>query len=303
MSPDSLAITRLLAAYGALAFVVLLIILGLVFTYSQKYKAKPGDDPTFREAQDEGGVEAKFAAIVTLLVIGLGLWGLSVTWKIDDVPADPQPDLVIVGHQWWWEIQYPKDQGVVTANVAHIPVGKRLLVELRSADVVHDWWVAGLGRKMDAVPGRTNYFYMQADQADTHEGACNEFCGAQHAWMRIRVQAQTPADFEAWIQQQAAPAAAPTSEAARRGAEHFQRASCATCHQIRGTAADVSIGPDLTHLASRPTLLSGKMPYSKENLRAWINDPQREKPGAHMPRFIFTSQEVDELTEYLDGLK
>ena len=45
------------------------------------------------------------------------------------------------------------------------------------------------------------------------------------------------------------------------------------------------------------------MPYSKENLRAWINDPQREKPGAHMPRFIFTSQEVDELTEYLDGLK
>ncbi len=289
--------------YGALAFLVLCIILGLVVSFSRTYAARPGDDPTFREAQDEGGVEAKLAILVTLLVIGLGLWGLKVTWEIDKLPSgELKPDLVIVGHQWWWEIQYPGTP-VVTANVAHIPAGKRLLVELRSADVVHDWWVAGLGRKMDAVPGRANYFHMQADEPSTHEGACNEFCGVQHAWMRIRVVAQTPEDYAAWIAQQSTDAASPTSQTASKGAELFQSASCAACHQIRGTAANVSIGPDLTHLASRPTILSGKMPYSKENLRAWLKDPQQEKPGAHMPRFIFSEDELDQLTEYLDGLK
>lgn len=304
MSADGRAIAWLLINYGILAFLVLAIIVGLVFFYCRRYAAKAGDDTGFREAQDEGGVETKFAIIVTLLVIGLGAYGLSVTWKIDSLPAEGQrqPDLRIVGHQWWWEIQYPGTE-VVTANVAHIPTGKRLLVQLESADVVHDWWVAGLGRKMDAIPGRTNYFWMEAEEADTHEGACNEFCGLQHAWMRIRVVAQTPEDFQKWLDSQAQPALTPTTEAAVRGGELFQEMSCATCHAIRGTAADVSIGPDLTHLASRPTMLSGKLPYSKDNLRAWLNDPQALKPGAHMPRFIFSEEELDQLTEYLDGLK
>lgn len=306
MSPDGRAIAGLLLKYGALAFLVLALIGGLVAYLSHRYAAKPGDDPGFREAQDEGGLETKFAVTVTLMIIGLGYYGLTVTWGIDDVPTPPpQPDLRIIGHQWWWEIRYPTASGaeVVTANVAYIPTGKRLLVALESADVVHDWWVAGMGRKMDAVPGRTNYFYMQADGEDTHEGACNEFCGIQHAWMRIRVVAQSPEAHQAWLEHQAQPAAEPTTESARAGATLFQEKSCASCHAIRGTAADVSIGPDLTHLASRPTILSGKMEYSKANLRAWLNDPQQEKPGAHMPRFLFTEQELDQLTEYLDGMK
>jgi cytochrome c oxidase subunit 2 len=304
LSPDGRAIAGLLINYGILAFLVLAIIVGLLMSFSRKYAAKPGDDATYREAQDEGGLETKFAVAVTLLVIALGVYGLRVTWRIDTPPGlpDPKPDLRIIGHQWWWEIQYPAS-GVVTANVAHIPTGKRLLVALESADVVHDWWVAGLGRKMDAIPGRTNYFWLEADQPGTHEGACNEFCGLQHAWMRIRVVAETPEDFEKWQTQQGQTALQPTTEMAIKGAALFQEMSCATCHTIRGTAANVAIGPDLTHLASRPTMLSGKVEYSKENLRRWLNDPQAEKPGAHMPRFIFDAGQLEALTEYLDGLK
>ena len=307
MSPDGRAIAGLLINYGLLAFVVLAVVAGLVFYLSYRYAARPNDDFDFREAQDEGGLEIKFAVTVTLMVIGLGYYGLTITWGIDDVPqTDPKPDLRIIGHQWWWEVRYPNPAGegeIVTANVAYIPTGKRLLVALESADVVHDWWVAGLGRKMDAIPGRTNYFYMQADAEDSHEGACNEFCGAQHAWMRIRVVAQSPEKHQAWLEHQAQPAVAPTTEGAIAGATLFQEKSCASCHAIRGTAADVNIGPDLTHLASRPTILSGKMDYSKANLRAWLNDPQQEKPGAHMPRFLFSETELDQLTEYLDGMK
>jgi cytochrome c oxidase subunit 2 len=304
MSPDGQAIAKLLINYGALAAVVLAIIVGLLVVLSRNYAARPDDDGAFREAQDEGGLELKFVAVVSVLVVGLGYYGLSVSWKIDTLPpeAELKPDLKIIGHQWWWEIQYPGTD-VVTANVAHIPTGKRLLVALESADVVHDWWVAGLGRKMDAIPGRTNYFWLEANAPGTHEGACNEFCGLQHAWMRIRVVAQTPEDFQQWLTDQGRPALQPTTDAATKGALLFQEMSCATCHTIRGTAANVSIGPDLTHLASRPTLLSGKVEYSKDNLRKWLNDPQAEKPGAHMPRFIFDQDQLDQLTEYLDGLK
>lgn len=271
---------------------------------TRRYAAKPGDDDSFREAQDEDKFETKFTVGVVLLICLIGYFGLTTTWKID-VDRDQQnldPDLVIVGHQWWWEIRYP-GSSAVTANIAHIPKGKRLLVALESADVIHDWWVSGLGRKMDAIPGRTNYFYLEADEVGTFEGACNEFCGMQHAWMRIKVVSHEQADYEAWLAAQAKDALPPETAAAQKGSVHFQEMSCAGCHSIRGTEATATIGPDLTHLASRSTLLSGKMKYSRENLKKWLHDPQAEKPGAHMPRFIFTETELDELTDYLDGLK
>jgi cytochrome c oxidase subunit 2 len=156
---------------------------------------------------------------------------------------------------------------------------------------------------MDAIPGQTNYFYLEADEVGTFEGACNEFCGLQHAWMRIKVISHDQADYDAWLAAEAQDALIAETASAQKGSLHFQEMSCATCHSIRGTEATATIGPDLTHLASRSTLLSGKMEYSKENLKKWLHDPQAEKPGAHMPRFIFTEAELDELTDYLDGLK
>ena len=120
----------------------------------------------------------------------------------DRAPAPGEkPNLVIMAHQWWWEARYPQ-AGVVTANDIHIPVDKPWLVRLKSADVIHDWWVPDLGRKMDAIPGHPNHFWIQADKPGTYLGTCAEFCGAGHAWMRIRVIAQPEAEFKAWEQHQ-----------------------------------------------------------------------------------------------------
>ncbi|MGA7119234.1 MAG: hypothetical protein WBY94_04005 [Polyangiaceae bacterium] len=77
--------------------------------------------------------------------------------------------------------------GAVTANEIHVPAGKPLVVRLESADVVHDFWVPELGRKMDAIPGRPTSLWMQADQPGAYEGACAEYCGVQHAWMKLLV--------------------------------------------------------------------------------------------------------------------
>lgn len=304
-SPDSQAIAELLLAYGAFAFLVLLIIGGLLVVMKKRYSSTSPSPEPFLEAQDEGSkLEVGFAVSTFLIVLILSFFSMRTVNKVGadpDVPAD-QVELRIIGHQWWWEIRYPNTE-VVTANVLHIPKGKRLLVALESADVVHDWWVSGLGRKMDAIPGRTNYFYIESDEVGTFDGACNEFCGAQHAWMRMQVVVQEQAEFDAWLASQAEVAREPAEETARKGAQLFQEMSCATCHAIRGTDAVATVGPDLTHLASREIMLSGKVNYSRENLKAWLRDPQALKPGAHMPRFIFSEPELDALTDYLDGLK
>ena len=303
-SPDSEAIAELLLAYGAFAFLVLLIIAGLLWVMKRRYTATSQSPEPFREAQDEGKLEVGFAVSTFVIVLILTFFSMKTVQEVGADPDVPQDDVAIriIGHQWWWEIRYPNTE-VVTANVLHIPKGKRLLVALESADVVHDWWVSGLGRKMDAIPGRTNYFYIESRELGQFDGACNEFCGAQHAWMRMQVVVEESGDFEAWLAAQSEPAQVPVSEPAREGAELFQDMSCATCHAIRGTDAQAHVGPDLTHLASRSIMLSGKVKYSRENLKAWLNDPQALKPGAHMPRFIFSEPELEALTEYLDGLK
>src|SRR5437762_9698898 len=87
-------------------------------------------------------------------------------------------DVVVVGHQWWWEVRYPRmgGSGAVTANEIHIPIGRRLRVRVDSADVIHSFWVPQLGPKMDMIRGHPNFVWLGADRAGTYEGACSEFC-------------------------------------------------------------------------------------------------------------------------------
>ena len=226
------------------------------------------------------------------------------TMRISDpsVQSQEQPDLVIVGHQWWWEVRYPK-AGVVTANEIHLPAGQRLLTRIESADVIHSFWVPALGRKMDAIPGHPNHLYIQADTPGTYLGTCAEYCGAQHAWMRIRVIVQTPKDFQAWLQQQAAVPATPTSGQAAQGAQLFQDLTCRNCHSIAGTSAHGTFAPDLTHLTDRQTIGAGVLDNTPANLALWLTNPQAIKPGSYMPNLNLSSDQVMSLVAYLESLK
>jgi cytochrome c oxidase subunit 2 len=83
----------------------------------------------------------------------------------------------------------------------------------------------------------------------------------------------------------------------------FAAKGCANCHAIRGTPARGDVGPDLTHVASRATLAAGTIPNDPAPLRAWLRDPQRIKPGTHMPRLPLTPHDLDALATYLESLK
>jgi len=285
-----------IAIFGLIFFCVT----GLIVYSLMKYRWREGEkDP--EQIAGQRTVEIFWTAVPLGIVTLLFLLTIRTMGIADPAPA-PQPDLVVIGHQWWWEARYPKS-GVVTANEIHIPTGTPYSVRLDSADVLHEFWVAQLARKMTTVPGHPNYIWLEADTPGSYPGSCSEFCGTQHAWMRFTVVAQPPAEFAAWVQSQLAPAAPPMTADAQEGQQIFMQMSCVSCHAINGTPAQARVAPDLTHLASRAQIGAGVLDNTPDNLRRWLRNPQDVKPGVLMPNFEFTDPQVNELAAYLETLK
>lgn len=299
-SPQAQAILNLFGLLTLLSVVVLAIVVGATLYSIIRFRWRGPEEP--RQVFGHNRLELLWTIIPLLLVTIIFGFTFS-TMRAADPPLNgQQPDLVITAHQWWWAVEYPKS-GVVTANEIHLPAGQRLLARLESADVIHDFWVPKLGRKIDMVPGHPNYLWLEASQAGVYLGACSEFCGVQHAWMRLRVMAQSPAEFEAWQQQQLQIPSNPTESEAAQGAKLFQELTCTNCHAIAGTPAQADAGPDLTHLATRQTLGAGVLENNTENLTRWLTNPQAVKPGNHMPHFQLTDNQVKALVAYLEALQ
>lgn len=208
----------------------------------------------------------------------------------------------VSGHQWWWEVRYPQ-QGFATANEIHIPVGQPIRLELTSADVVHNFWVPELHGKIDMTPGKVNTLWLQADQAGVYRGKCAEYCGTQHAKMELIVVADPPEQFGAWLARQQQPAPEPAELLAQQGQQVFLRSSCVYCHAVRGTSANSTFGPDLTHLASRRTLGAGALENITGNLAGWITNPHSIKPGNKMPAVVLAPEDLNALLAYLATLE
>lgn len=225
----------------------------------------------------------------------------------------------ITGYMWWWEVRYrglagSTDDGatVVSANEVRIPVGRPVHLSLRSADVIHSFWVPNLAGKMDMIPGRTNRLVIQADEPGSYRGQCAEFCGTQHAQMALHVVAEAPEVWDAWFgtRRRALVAASGGSDALltptqQRGRDVFIAAGCGACHGLAGVAAPPrGIAPDLTHVGSRPSLGAGLLANTPGNLAAWIADAQQLKPGSKMPPFHgLRGDELTALTAYLGTLQ
>ncbi|MCB1669553.1 MAG: cytochrome c oxidase subunit II [Gammaproteobacteria bacterium] len=236
--------------------------------------------------------------------------------------ADSQVEIQVSGKLWWFKAEYDADGDRAAFSVAteiHIPTDRAVTIDLVSDNVIHSFWIPKLHGKVDLVPGRTNRIRLQADQPGVYSGQCAEFCGLQHANMRLSIVAEAPEDYNAWLQAQAEPAAGSEndgteneetggagygSEVVRRGAALFQDAACPGCHTIRGTPARGVLAPDLTHLASRRHIAGGMLPNNTANLSAWVTRPQSLKPGSMMPDSDeFTGVQLSALVAYLQSLE
>ncbi|MCX6023696.1 MAG: cytochrome c oxidase subunit II, partial [Chloroflexi bacterium] len=217
----------------------------------------------------------------------------------------------VVGHQWWWEFEYP-ELGVVTANEFHIPTGKTVIFDITSYDVIHSFWVPRLGGKRDAIPGHTNKIWYASDKPGLYYGQCTEYCGDSHANMRLRAIVQTPEEFDAWVKLQKTPPS-PSSSDAAVGQGVF-RSKCISCHAIEGVSQIQRVsspdpkkiyGPDLTHVGGRTSIGSGMFENTPKHIADWIRDPQGMKPGNKMvvPAPALTENEIQALAAYLTSLK
>jgi len=250
-----------------------------------------------------GIATAATTVILLIFVAATARTGRAIAWPI----GSEQPITVeVTGHQWWWQFRYRDtvpSNWLTTSNELHIPVGRPVRVILLSNDVIHSFWVPELHGKQDLIPGHRNTTWLRADRPGVWKARCAEFCGIQHAKMAFDVVAESPARFNQWYVSQLASAHAPSDSSAMHGQSVFMQRTCIMCHSISGTPAGSSVGPDLTHIASRPSIAAGSLPNTRENLGRWILNPHLIKPGVRMPPHPLSPADMNALLDYLETLK
>ncbi len=288
---------------------IFLVVGGLLLYVVIRYRHRPGDANAAQEPPQIYGstqIELSWTVIPILIVVMLFLATARIIMATQNAPKPAAAlDVTVIGHQFWWEYRYPK-LGIVTANELHIPISDPAhptptYLTMSSADTDHSFWVPRLAGKVDLIPNRVNTMWIDPAAAGLYLGQCAQYCGTQHAKMLLRVYAESPADFAAWVAHQQKPAVQDSSAA--EGLAIFQHNACISCHTVAGTAATGTFGPDLTHLASRDTIASGSVPNTPANVRAFVENPAHFKPGVLMPPMHLNDHDLDAITAYLMTLK
>jgi cytochrome c oxidase subunit 2 len=186
----------LMLGLGAVVFVVVVVVLALGLFR----RGKEGEPQVDRQRPDRFGRWFVVGGVVAPLVILLVVFGATVN-AMRFIPTTAPPEALVievVGHQFWWEVRYP-DAGITTTNELHIPVGRRINLQLTSADVIHSFWVPELAGKLDLLPDRTNTLILQADEPGEHVSRCAEYCGLEHTKMLLTVVAEPEEQFASWV--------------------------------------------------------------------------------------------------------
>jgi len=243
-------------------------------------------------------------------VISVTLVGLSIaSWLVDrTMNRAPYTGLTveITAHQWWWDVRYTSadpSQTLRTSNELHLPAGVPVRVILKSADVIHSFWIPNLSGKQDLIPGRINDIVITPRQVGLYRSQCAEYCGLQHAHMAFDVTVEPLSSFEQWWADGLLPARAPVTPDEKAGYTYVTTRECASCHNITGTPAGGEVAPDLTHFASRLSIGAGTFPMNRGHLYAWLADPQQAKPGNKMPEIGLEPGQLRAVAAYLESLK
>lgn len=286
-----------------LAIIVFVVVWGLLIYNVARFRrprpAEPVPEQTYRNYWLEG----------TWTVIPIGMVLLVLVWTLrtmDEVKAPAQQpqdvQMKITGRHWWFQFEYPQ-WGIDTANELHAPVGNNVQIQLLAPEVIHSFWIPQLSGKTDVIPGTTNTMWFRADITGRYHGQCAEFCGTDHAFMRISAVIDTPQDFQTWVANQLLPPTQPSTPQEQGGYGIVAAGVCHQCHTLGQSAGAQPTGPNLTHLMSRSMFAGASYPLNEANLRMWLTDNNTMKPGNAMSSVTISPSEVDMLMAYLLTLK
>ncbi|HTO92375.1 MAG TPA: cytochrome c oxidase subunit II [Candidatus Sulfotelmatobacter sp.] len=300
-SDYAMAVQKLLEQQVMWVTIIFIVVLGLLLVAVFRFRSRPGaPDPT----PVHGNTALEIAWTIAPAII-LALVAVPTVMTIFKTQGPPPPGALtvkVVGHQWWWEFQYP-EQGFVTGSEMHVPVHRPILVQLESADVIHSFWFPAMGGKRDVVPAHTNTMWFTPDTLGEFPGQCAELCGLSHANMHMKLFVETPEQFDAWVaHQKTGPVEPDSTTLAGQGKKIFLESACVSCHTINGLSQGV-IGPNLTHFGSRTSIAGSMFTNTPDNLGHWIQAPDKEKPGTLMLNLGLAQDQILALEAYLESLK
>jgi cytochrome c oxidase subunit 2 len=279
---------------------VFVVVEGLLVFALFRFRRRSSNE-TPKQIHGNTRLEILWTIVPALLLAGVAVPTIGTIFDLSGCP-EGGVEVEVVGHQWWWEVNYPELQ-ITTANEIHVPAREPVCITLKSEDVNHSWWVPRLAGKQDLVPGRTIELQIEANEPGVYQGECAEYCGLSHGIMLFQVIADERADFDAWAEAQGRPAAPPAP-----GSElETTIQQCLQCHAIRGLSepppgAPIK-GPDLTHVGSRRTIVGGWLENTPQQLARWLRNPPGVKPGSRMPNYRLTDEQIEDLVEYLGSLE
>lgn len=291
------------------AIIVLAIVDGGLIYAGLRFRERPGH--VAKQFHGHNFLELVWTVVPTLMVISFSVLSFQKLTTINDT-SNAAMTIDVQAQQWTWIFNYPKEDRfklsdgsyLQGATELHIPVGQKIHLQLSSKDVIHSFWVPNIGGKKDAVPGRPTDLWIQADKPGTYKGQCFEFCGTGHADMLITLVAQGPDEYASWIKDTLAEANRSTDPAVKKGRETFLSLACVGCHTVQGTVAQGKVGPELTHVASKPSIAGGVLsPVNEANLTKWISNPPAVKPGTLMPNLGLSEEQIHDIVQWLLTLK
>jgi cytochrome c oxidase subunit 2 len=203
-------IMNLMNPFFWVAVVVGAAVVGMTIFVAVRFRERPGDDRSPVQTHGNIVLEISWTIVPFLILAVMAVPTVATIFNLAKIPKGPNVIHVTVdARQWFWQYEYT-DTGTLfyTANEMHIPVHQPVVLTLTSNNVIHSFWVPELSGKKDVVPGHPNTLTIEADRAGTFLGQCAEYCGLSHANMRLRVIAESKADYAAWIRDQQAPLSA-----------------------------------------------------------------------------------------------
>jgi cytochrome c oxidase subunit II len=271
-----------------------------VIAYSVvKFRRRPDDDSDGPPIHGHTGLEIVWTLVPALLVTAISVVSAIVLAKNGDAGSNPLR-VDVTAQQFAWSFKYP-DAKDVQSGILRLPLGRAAKLTLRSADVIHSFWVPEFSQKQDAVPGIVTTVVVTPDKLGTFDVVCTELCGLGHALMRSNVIVMKPADFDAWIrQQQGALNGAP----GQAGKAVFANNGCAACHTFTPAGATGKVGPDLDKLQAEAQKAGQPL---QDFVRQSIVDPNAYIEPGFQPNIMPQSfkslpkDQLDALVQFLTG--
>jgi len=279
---------------GIVGVIVMAAIGWAMFRYRDKGQPMP------EQTHGKPALEIALTILPALILVGVGIPTVSTIFDLAETD-DTECIINVTGQQWWWEYDYPAQDGcggipepIVTSGQLVMPADTNVLLRLTSRDVIHSFWIPALNGKKDSVPGRVHLLRMHANEPGIYAGQCTEFCGLSHANMKMEAVALSAADFETWKANQLEEYVSPEAGTLAALGESTFTANCAYCHQVNGLATTGPDGtvtpvlanpdqfmvsgaaPNLTHLMTRNTFAGATWDLLTESCRdrVWNASPE-----------------------------